>query len=69
MNKEDAIKLITVTKAISAFTRNFVEWLYKNDYVILSPKEHDKLKEWHECAKTCGWNDTKGDKNGKIKGE
>ena len=32
--KELAIKWIVETKAISAFTRNFVEWLYANGFFI-----------------------------------
>lgn len=39
MNKKEVIKLVVETKAISAFTRNFVEWLYRNGYVICTARE------------------------------
>jgi len=49
MNKEEAIKMIVETKAVSAFTRNFVEWLYKNGYIICNTnfdqEWEDKLQE------------------------
>ena len=39
MDKEKAIEWVVSTKAISALTRNFVEWLYREGYVILAPEE------------------------------
>jgi len=58
MNREEAIKMVIETKAISAFTRNFVEWLYRNGGSINKPlsesmtkhiKKYDKV--WKELAK------------------
>ena len=51
--KEIAIKWIVETKAISAFTRNFVEWLYKNGFFIgnhggndMNRKMSKRINEW-----------------------
>ena len=46
MNREKAIKMVIETKAISAFTRNFVEWLYKNGYIICTAGELSELEEF-----------------------
>ena len=35
MNKKEAIEWVVDEKAISAFTRNFVEWLYDHNYMIV----------------------------------
>jgi hypothetical protein len=39
MNKEEVIKLFLKTRGISAFSRNLIEWFYRNGYLILSPRE------------------------------
>ena len=44
MTKEEAIKWVVETKSISAFTRNFVEWLYdKHGGFIANEEEADKI--------------------------
>lgn len=50
-----AIKWVEETKAISAFTRNFVEWLYENGFFIGNDGDNDmnfemseKINEWWE---------------------
>jgi hypothetical protein len=53
--RELAIKWIVDTKAISAFTRNFVEWLYANGFFIgnngggdINFNMRKKINEWYE---------------------
>lgn len=49
MNKEEAIKWAIDTKAISAFTRNFIEWLYNNGGEIIPPSmTWTKIVRMHE---------------------
>ena len=43
MTQDEALKLIINTKSISPFTRNFIFWLYKNDYLIISPEEKKEI--------------------------
>lgn len=35
LSKEEAIKWLVDTKEISAFTRNFVEWLYRENKGVI----------------------------------
>lgn len=43
MTQDEVIKLVETTKGISPFTRAFVFWLYRNGYVIISPKEIERM--------------------------
>lgn len=44
LNKEEAIKWIVETKEISAFTRNFVEWLYREDKGVIIRQHEGTIK-------------------------
>ena len=56
MTEEEALELIVETKAISPFTRSFVYWLYKNDYVVVSPEEKKKIDGMTVLAHVHGMN-------------
>lgn len=43
MTKPEALKLIVESKATSPSTRNFVAWLYRNGYEIISDEEEEEL--------------------------
>jgi len=45
MKKEEVLDLLVNTKSISPFSRNLISWLYKNEYIILSPEEVGWLYE------------------------
>ena len=59
--RELAIEWVVETKAISAFTRNFVEWLYRNGFFVgnngcnnINFEMGKKIDEWwtKESGKT-----------------
>ena len=39
MRKNEAIKMLEETKGTPCLSRNFISWLYQNDYLIVSPIE------------------------------
>ena len=57
MTKDEAIKWVIETKSISAFTRNFVEWLYdKHGGFIANEEEAEKINGMTVMAHFRGMN-------------
>ncbi len=49
MTKNEAIEMLVNTKGTPCLSRNFIFWLYRNDYVITSPIERfDKKRRYFE---------------------